>query len=64
MYAIAENTRVVGGVRSADQHGAEWWTGRRWSPASDEAKAFDSAADAESEAQQSCDRDWTIIEID
>jgi hypothetical protein len=64
MYAICENTMVAGGVRSADQHGAEWWTGRRWSPASDEAKVYEEAADAEREAADLCDRDYTVVEID
>ena len=64
MYAIREAAGVtVGGIHSRDQHGGEWWTGRRWSPASDEAQAYDSA----SEAQAICDgldRWARVVEIE
>lgn len=64
MYAIVENSLVIGGTRSADQHGNEFWTGRRWSPASDEAKTFGSYEEAASHARENCDyRSWSVVEI-
>ena len=64
MYAICEANRGYGiGGRSADKHGGEWWTGQIWSPASNEAKIFDSMEEAKSHASVNCSREWAVVEL-
>lgn len=65
MYAIREANAGYGiGGRSADKHSGEWWTGSRWSPASNEAKTFDDEQAAEQHAAEHCTRETSVIEID
>ena len=53
MYAIRET------------NGTEWWRGDRFTPASDEARLFDSADEAEEEADEKCAaRTVQVVEID
>jgi hypothetical protein len=53
MYAIRERC------------GAEWWSARGWTPASDEALTFDSRAEAReyAESEDGPERFWTIVEM-
>lgn len=55
---------VIGGSISRDQGGPDWWRGDRWSPASDEAKDFDTREAAESEAVLHSLTGFTIVEDD
>ena len=67
MYAIRETRNLSGAglLRSADQHGGEWWRGDRWTPASDEAKTFDTEDEARQHAEEECSsRDWVVVEVD
>lgn len=65
MYAIREKEYGYTGIRSADRHNGEWWTGWRWSPAADEAMVFDEEEDARHHAEEECrSRDWQVVEID
>ena len=64
MFAIAEAVgRLTNSTHSRDQ-AQEWWTGKHWSPASNEAKTFDSEADAKAHAESEIDRDYRIFELD
>ena len=64
MYAIREaHGGVIGGVRSADQYGADWWTGSRWSCASDEARLYETEAEAV-EAGRECGRPVVVVEVE
>jgi hypothetical protein len=48
-----------------ERNGTEWWSGSRWTPASDEARQFASEALAEAEGEDRCDaRDWIVVEIE
>lgn len=62
MFAICEARETVGSVISRD-NGREWWGGKRWTPAQDEAKLFDSRAQAEAEATENSLRSHIIVEI-
>lgn len=65
MYAIREANAGYGiGGRSADKHSGEWWRGDRWTPASDEAKTFDTAAEADRHAAEHCSRDYVVVVVE
>lgn len=62
MFAIATEFVQIGGVLSRD-HGREWWNGRAWSPAKNEAKLFDSSADAESHAADESLSGYLVLDV-
>lgn len=62
MFAICEAREVVGSVISR-YNGRDWWGGKRWTPAQDEAKLFDSREQAEAEAGEKSLRSHLIVEI-
>lgn len=63
MFAICEKHPVIGGVISRDQ-GRQWWTGKAWSPAKDEAETFKRREDAEVAMSAIEPGEYLIIEVD
>lgn len=63
MYAIREMMGGGPSILSRDHLGVNWWTGARWSLASDEAKLYDSEQEAEA-ALSDCPSPGIVVDWD
>jgi len=62
MYAIPQGNAIIHGRRATDSV-TQWWNGKRWSPARNEVKVFETERQAKSHAEVECESaSWVVVE--